>query len=602
MSRKLVEKRKIDTKTILESYQPSNKVGPILGTFTVKDVITENTISKNNTLYPTETLESLYAFGRGGRFFDENGKLIPAKLMGSLDHPADGNSPEVRLESNAISWRELTKEGNSWHGKVDILNTPAGNILKTHLDYAKEVGGGDFFGVSIRALGDSEERREATGVYERILPDNFEILSIDFVYEPSFGNRATLTESRKARRPLYEALRKLADKDKMNAQVYKDYAKLFEDREYDIIRNDDAYIWDYRDANDYLDEVAAVLEELRQAWAITFEGIDDESIAYAQELINQFNEAEDIDVYPKVYIFSGYQFNQIYNLEGSNAYPDDLNIVAVKDYGDILAEQVGGRWLPDVVGNNLGLGARPNNSVLENKKLKVNKETFKESSLVDTERKKYIQTLKDEINRLQNVLHALDKMEDEEFRNKYPNKNKDSIANSVQKDINALRAELELFTRSRAEAKDMAKKRTEATDLDKVINEYTEEEIEETEAEVAEEEVNEEAEETVAEAEEIAEAEDDVEWTLSAVAGLILTVREEIASLRAELFPVDDDIEFEELDDEETDEEEVAEDEEEVAEDEAGEVAEIEIPVDEPEDLSELTDEELLAYLSKTNL
>ena len=288
-------------------------------------------------------------------------------------------------------------------------------------------------------------------------------------------------KSLEARRPLYEALRKLADKDKMNAQVYKDYAKLFEDREYDIIRNDDAYIWDYRDANDYLDEVAAVLEELRQAWAITFEGIDDESIAYAQELINQFNEAEDIDVYPKVYIFSGYQFNQIYNLEGSNAYPDDLNIVAVKDYGDILAEQVGGRWLPDVVGNNLGLGARPNNSVLENKKLKVNKETFKESSLVDTERKKYIQTLKDEINRLQNVLHALDKMEDEEFRNKYPNKNKDSIANSVQKDINALRAELELFTRSRTEAKDMAKKRTEATDLDKVINEYTEEEIEETE-------------------------------------------------------------------------------------------------------------------------
>ena len=104
MSRKLVEKRKIDTKTILESYQPSNKVGPILGTFTVKDVITENTISKNNTLYPTETLESPYAFGRGGRFFDENGKLIPAKLMGSLDHPADGNSPEVRLES-AISWK-----------------------------------------------------------------------------------------------------------------------------------------------------------------------------------------------------------------------------------------------------------------------------------------------------------------------------------------------------------------------------------------------------------------------------------------------------------------------------------------------------------------
>src|SRR5690554_2006564 len=106
MSRKLVEKRKIDNKTILESYKPSNKVGPILGTFTVNDVITENTISKNNTLYPTETLESPYAFGRGGRFFDENGKLIPAKLMGSLDHPADGNNPEVRLESNAISWRE----------------------------------------------------------------------------------------------------------------------------------------------------------------------------------------------------------------------------------------------------------------------------------------------------------------------------------------------------------------------------------------------------------------------------------------------------------------------------------------------------------------
>lgn len=227
MTKKIIERKKVNGSKILESYKPSKKLdGPILGSFSVADVIAENTVSKNYTYYPSETLQSENAFGKGGRFFNADGTLIPAKLMGSLDHPLDGAAPEVRLESNAIAWRELSKEGTSWNGKADILNTPAGKILKTHLDYAKEVGGGDFFGVSIRALGEQVEHREASTSYTKIVPDGFEILSIDFVYEPSFGNTSTLLESSRKVKPLYESIKKLAKEDSANADVYEAYAKL----------------------------------------------------------------------------------------------------------------------------------------------------------------------------------------------------------------------------------------------------------------------------------------------------------------------------------------------------------------------------------------
>ena len=62
----------------------------------------------------------------------------------------------------------------------------------------------------------------------------------------------------------------------------------------------------------------------------------------------------------RVYIIKGVVMNALYNLTGDNAYPDDCTIVSVdlddmKDWNAVVLPrfQIGGRWLDDVVDNNV---------------------------------------------------------------------------------------------------------------------------------------------------------------------------------------------------------------------------------------------------------
>ena len=136
----------------------------------------------------------------------------------------------MRFENSAIAWRDIKKNGNKWQGTADILNTPAGRIVKTHLDYAKLVGGGEVFGVSLRGFGETESVSNVAESYERIIPESFELMSIDFVYDPSFRNTAMLAESTKRskfnRLLLAESIKRLAKQDKAHADVYKEYANI----------------------------------------------------------------------------------------------------------------------------------------------------------------------------------------------------------------------------------------------------------------------------------------------------------------------------------------------------------------------------------------
>ena len=82
------------------------------------------------------------------------------------------------------------------------------------------------FGNSLRALGEGEEVHAHNESYTRIIPETFELMAIDFVYDPSFSNKATLTESTKTRQVLVEQVNKLAEQDVEHAKVYKAYAQL----------------------------------------------------------------------------------------------------------------------------------------------------------------------------------------------------------------------------------------------------------------------------------------------------------------------------------------------------------------------------------------
>lgn len=222
---------------ITESYKPSNNYeGPVIGTFSTKGMAAENTVSQNETFYSTQLWASSNALGKGGKFVDENGKLRPSTLYGSADHPVDEDINKMLplIKESAIVWKDITRNPDgTYDGTADILNTPNGKVIKVLLDYVKENGGGDVLGVSSRGLGESKRVNEA---YSEIIPESYELLAFDFVFNPSFSNSASLVESRRFnQQPITEAIRQLADKDKDNAEFYKEYAEILEE-EVDLVK------------------------------------------------------------------------------------------------------------------------------------------------------------------------------------------------------------------------------------------------------------------------------------------------------------------------------------------------------------------------------
>lgn len=87
------------------------------------------------------------------------------------------------------------------------------------------------------------------------------------------------------------------------------------------------------------------LKELVDAWAMTWEGLAEESFEKALDVCCE--QGKD----GVGYVMKGKTMNAICKLSGCNAYPDDLTIFAIKDFKG-LAIQFGARWMWDIVANN----------------------------------------------------------------------------------------------------------------------------------------------------------------------------------------------------------------------------------------------------------
>lgn len=92
-------------------------------------------------------------------------------------------------------------------------------------------------------------------------------------------------------------------------------------------------------------ETKELLQELTKAWAMTWEGLAESAFEEVLELCCQ--QGKD----GTGYLITGKVMNEICKLTGTNAYPDDCNIFAIKDFKGI-AMQFGARWLYDIVANN----------------------------------------------------------------------------------------------------------------------------------------------------------------------------------------------------------------------------------------------------------
>jgi hypothetical protein len=99
-------------------------------------------------------------------------KIITEKRsVGELDHPEDS---VINLKNASHLVTDVWWDNNSVMGKLKVLDTPSGNILKSL------VGSGVQLGISSRGLGTVSENSQGTTVN-----DDFQLICFDIVSEPS---------------------------------------------------------------------------------------------------------------------------------------------------------------------------------------------------------------------------------------------------------------------------------------------------------------------------------------------------------------------------------------------------------------------------------
>lgn len=148
--------------TILSEAKESNPNSPLQ----VKGILQKaNEKNQNGRSYPRDILEREVDNYRKN-FVNER------RAVGELDHP---NTSVVELKNVSHNITEVHWEGDNVVGTVEILTTPAGNILRELIKSNIRLG------ISSRGLGSVKESRDG-GV---IVGDDFELVAWDFVSNPS---------------------------------------------------------------------------------------------------------------------------------------------------------------------------------------------------------------------------------------------------------------------------------------------------------------------------------------------------------------------------------------------------------------------------------
>ena len=140
------------------------------------------------------------AKNQNGRIYEKNILIREVKkymeefvkngnAFGELDHP---ESAVVSLKNASHVVKDLYWNGDDLMGRVELLNTPAGNIVK------EIIKAGHTIGISSRGTGSVQQTNEG---YLEVQPD-FELVCWDFVSNPSthgaFMNPVSLNEGKTA--------------------------------------------------------------------------------------------------------------------------------------------------------------------------------------------------------------------------------------------------------------------------------------------------------------------------------------------------------------------------------------------------------------------
>ena len=99
------------------------------------------------------------------------GAINERRSLGELDHPDDS---VINLKNASHLVTKMWWDGDNVLGKIEVLNTPSGEILKAL------VKSGVKLGISSRGLGSVREEKGRT-----MVEDDFQLICFDMVSEPS---------------------------------------------------------------------------------------------------------------------------------------------------------------------------------------------------------------------------------------------------------------------------------------------------------------------------------------------------------------------------------------------------------------------------------
>jgi hypothetical protein len=152
--------------------------------FQVNKQLVEQSIKENKSLIVSGVLQRADAKNQNGRVYPKEilkreveaymqGPVAENRAMGELDHP---ESSVINLQNVSHTIKKCWWDGDDVMGDVEILPTPAGNILKALFAAGVTVG------ISSRGMGSVSDNL-SEGTVE--VQDDFELLCWDFVSTPS---------------------------------------------------------------------------------------------------------------------------------------------------------------------------------------------------------------------------------------------------------------------------------------------------------------------------------------------------------------------------------------------------------------------------------
>ena len=115
-------------------------------------------------------------------------KLVKERrALGELDHPDDS---VINLKNASHMVTDVWVEDKNVMGKVKVLDTPSGNILRGLVNSGAQLG------ISSRGMGSVTENSGQT-----IVEDDFQLICFDFVSEPSTPGAYMMKEAKELSTP-----------------------------------------------------------------------------------------------------------------------------------------------------------------------------------------------------------------------------------------------------------------------------------------------------------------------------------------------------------------------------------------------------------------